>query len=100
MSHLGPFQVYVADGEGSIHLLRKNAAFSNKSSSDSLLVLIKHAKWESVHRLGISFIDIVRDENLIGETMFFSSIVLFHSFYCSLLLFIYSIPSIVFYSFY
>ena len=67
LSHLGPWQVYVADSEGNIHLLRKNNNNNSINNKNDTLSLMKYTKWEKVHNLGISFIEVLRDENIIGK---------------------------------
>lgn len=67
MSGLGPWVCYAADTNGNINILRKGSDDNEieKQMSQFMNQVTKHSKWEKVHNLGISHVQLVKEENIL-----------------------------------
>jgi WD40 repeat protein len=64
---LGPWICYAADSEGSIEVLKKGSEGNDAERHVAAFThqLTRFTKWEKVHTLGITHLELVREENIL-----------------------------------
>lgn len=67
ISSSGPWICYVADSNGNIDVLKKGAIDNSVESHMKKFMkqLTKYCRWEKVHNLGISYLEMITDENIL-----------------------------------
>lgn len=71
-SCVGPWQCFVADSEGNIDVLEKGSDKNEveKQAAAFMQSLTRYAKWDKVHQLGITHLEMVPDENFLTSLSF------------------------------